>query len=219
SFNKYTYALNNPLKFADPTGLYVTNCGDNEACQESAAAFEKARQANLERGGDIRDTSLAYGEPGEENGVTVAFGESEPGSSANVEAKINYNQDTGFSLEATVTIDPSLSGTKLEAMVGHEGQHLADAQAFVATFTAAGYFDLSNNLTLRQTETKAFWVTHRILEASQTPMYFQGQHGDVKLGMKAPRAEIERGVQQIINGPLYSRRLDNRQFPNYDYQP
>lgn len=219
SLNRYTYALGNPLKFVDPSGLYVTNCGDDETCQASAAEFEEARLANLKRGGDIRETSLAYGAPGEANGVTVNFGKSEPGSSANVTADINYNENTGFSLEATVTIDPNLSGNELEAMVGHEGQHLVDAHAFAATFTDAGYFDLSRNLTLRQTETKAFWITHEILDSASTPMYFPGQYGDTMLGMKAQRKKVEREIHRIINGPLYFRRLENLQFPNYDYQP
>ncbi len=151
--------------------------------------------------------------------MTVAFGESKPGSSANIDPDINYNDGTGFSLAATVTIDPSLSGAELEAMVGHEGQHLADAQAFAATITDAGYFELSSSPKIRQTENKAFWITHQILESSNSPMYFRGQYGDARLGGKMSHRNVESAIKKILNGPLYADILERRLIPNYDYQP
>ena len=41
TWNRYSYALNNPLKIKDPTGLYNVNCGDDKSCQKSAERLKK----------------------------------------------------------------------------------------------------------------------------------------------------------------------------------
>ena len=196
--------------------MYVTNCGSDQECQRSATAFEKARLANLEsKDASISTTAAAYGSPGENNGVTVVFGAVEPGAAANVAASIDWNESAGFSLTATVTIDPNLAGGELRAAVGHEGQHVLDAQAFARTFTADGSYDVSKNLTVRQTETNAYGITQRILVFENANARFAGGTGSVQLGKGLPQAKVDRAVKEIIAGPLYAGKLDTRQFPNY----
>lgn len=75
SWNKYSYVMNNPLKFVDPTGMYVTACmSGDEACAREAAAFEAARQAQLKSTDEsLRKAAAAYGNPGVENGVSISF--------------------------------------------------------------------------------------------------------------------------------------------------
>ena len=41
TWNRYSYALNNPLKFVDPNGLYNAKCGDGKQCQKSAERLKK----------------------------------------------------------------------------------------------------------------------------------------------------------------------------------
>lgn len=196
--------------------MYTTNCGGDEECQENAEAFEKVRQANLNsRDASVSTTAAAYGAPGEENGITVVFGDVQPGSDANVVADIVWSESTGFSLEATVTINPSLSRGQLRSAVGHEGQHLLDAQAFAQTFTPNGDFDLSKNLTVRQTETNAYRITQRILLLENANAKFAGKRGVVELGIGLPQSKVEQAIEGILGGPLYRDKLDSRQIPRF----
>lgn len=67
-----------------------------EQHQKQVQAFEKARTANLERGGVIEKTATAYGSQGEENGVVVRFSPSSiHGSDANVVQDIKPDGETG----------------------------------------------------------------------------------------------------------------------------
>jgi RHS repeat-associated protein len=44
-WNRYAYGRNNPLRYVDPDGRYVTDCSnDDTECQQRAAKFERARQ-------------------------------------------------------------------------------------------------------------------------------------------------------------------------------
>lgn len=122
-------------------------------------------------------------------------------------------------MSVAVTIDPSLQGTRLEASVGHEGQHIVDAQAFFATLTDSGSFELSKNLTVRQLETRAYRITNAILRTSNTPMNFAGARGPVELGRISSQRKVDQAIELIVTGPLYANKLQTRQFPAFDYQP
>jgi hypothetical protein len=88
SWNRYTYAANNPLLYVDPTGLFEwkSNCDEqmDAAChlhrQEIRDGLAKLKDAlNSDKISDedkqkIKDVLWAYGEEGKDNGVFVAFG-------------------------------------------------------------------------------------------------------------------------------------------------
>ena len=162
TWNAYSYALNNPTRYTDPLGLYVTNCatGDKQ-CQAEAKSFESARQADLNsRDKKTRAAAAAYGDPGEKNGVTVGFVNKLPGSEAG-------NTTGGISADASGHITPDIqvqilngqSSEELQGNVGHEGSHVEDNLAFIDSITASGGDNPALNLTEYQTEFTAYQIT------------------------------------------------------------
>lgn len=74
-WNAYDYARNNPLRFMDPTGQYVTNCAsDDKKCNKAADQFETQRQKDLNsKNKNVRAAAAAFGDQGADNGVHVGF--------------------------------------------------------------------------------------------------------------------------------------------------
>lgn len=127
----------------------------------------------------------------------------------------------GWVFSATVTINPGLSGTELEAIVGHEGSHLADGKAFFDSFDSQGResWDLSKNITIEQSERRAYGITNQILSTANTPMSFPGARGASKLGVNALLPEINKAITNILGGGLYKGVLKERLIKTWDYQP
>ncbi|MCU1320816.1 MAG: hypothetical protein JWM43_465 [Acidobacteriaceae bacterium] len=121
--------MNNPLRYTDPTGMYV--CKDSAKCDSDAdKAFEKARQADLKsKDANVVRGASAYGDPGKGNDGITSHG-------------LGVGPDGKLRAEESVTIREGLSGSGLDAVVGHEGSHVADAQDFVSTMTMQGNFDV-----------------------------------------------------------------------------
>jgi RHS repeat-associated protein len=170
-WNRYAYARNNPLRFGDWQGLYVIQCDElDKDCARNAEAFERAlERLRKHQNEDVRNAALAFGAKDDRNGVTVTFkqpaGKTETGDASTGVIEPDPTGASAFRAVVPVSIRPGMRGPALEAAVGHEGTHVANAQRFVRTIKADGSFDNALNLTKYQTEFNAYLVTHTILAA------------------------------------------------------
>jgi RHS repeat-associated protein len=142
TWNRYAYALNNPLNVVDPTGLYdlVNNCAsDDTTCNKrfnQRAKDLKNGLSDLQKKVDkmkdgpektrLEGALKAIGTEGDQNGVTAGFGAV---SNAAAETTFGYNEQTK-QVTANVTFDPSkISGSNDYAIdAAHEGTHIADTE-------------------------------------------------------------------------------------------
>ena len=231
SWNRYSYARSNPLKYVDPTGLYTfaKTCseGDQE-CKADQEAFEKARQLNLKSlDSAVRAAAAAYGDPGDDNGVTVAFGNPVLNSAGETAVSPQGHQDGSATLLAAVVLRQGLRGIALQGAVGHEGRHILDAQPFVASFHAdpnmqfGESWDPTKILSVKQTETNAYGVEQKILAGSGIYGMNYGCPGCV-LGTSAKTpADVSRAIERILANPSgpYAGHLDEPQFTGWSEPP
>lgn len=202
------------MNLTDPTGLYVTTCGTGDTkCQKDAAAFEAARQMSLESSDpEIRQAAEAFGDPGVDNGVVVSFGDPGKGrlgtATSDVFAKSDHTQ---MVTKSQVVIKSGLKGTKLRSVVAHEGSHVADAQAFAASFDmSSGKYDLSLNLTSYETEVKAFMITHSIYKTANEK-FKPGCGKECFLGTtQRTEADARRAIDRILADPNGAYKVNSQ---------
>jgi len=188
SWNRYTYTLNNPLKYTDPFGLYVFANGTDEEKKKFIQGLKDLQRArdSFKKGSDEYnrlDRALKAYAPGKDmkdginNGVTVKFGTTASRAPAYTEVGINADTNTGAKVttadnptgqNTVVTFDPAKNRTADDyvSSVGHEGSHVADGADLVGalptdlTLTAAqAILGGPLNLTKYVTETRAYEVT------------------------------------------------------------
>ena len=176
SLNKYAYVLNNPLINTDPTGMYV--CKDSADCSSKQdQKFEKSLAGlRNSKNADVARAAGAYGSANDKNGVTVGFADmNKKGEDGSTTSKLG-SLDGGNTPAAIsdVTINSKSSGASLDAAIGHEGSHVADAQDVVKsgiTADAAGNVVAGTDITRYQSEQRAYGVTNAILTS-------EGEHGN-----------------------------------------
>jgi RHS repeat-associated protein len=220
TLNKYSYVRNNPVNLTDPTGMY-TCADDNNKCQtKQDKAFYNSLQQDLKsKDANVVRAAQAYGDPTKDNGVALKFGDPRNGRDANTthDLRVDPNDPNKIQAAETVTIKSGLSGSALDAAVGHEGSHVADAQDFAATINMQGGFDASKNLTTYQTELKAYMVTQSILSSENAKFGYGdcGMSGPCILGAGIMPAQALQTINQLLANPA------NRfgAAPNYGVTP
>ena len=129
TWNRYSYALNNPLKIKDPTGLYNVNCGDDKGCQKSAKRMKEGLEKLQNKVDKMKDgdqkTRLehslgAMGTANDGNNVNVSFGAIAGTATATTAA--HFDSATNSYSSFDVKFDMSNEVERAAAAYGKEGE-------------------------------------------------------------------------------------------------
>jgi RHS repeat-associated protein len=206
-WNMYSYSRNSPLRFMDPTGMYVADCGSGvKNCNKQIQNLDKSLQNALKsKDQNIVKAAQAYGALGDANGVNVSIvkvvdpnHKDVAGVTTEKAGSGGYTVDpaTGKVQQATqVNIRAGMSGNQLEETAVHEGVHVEDRANFVNSITTPTTFDRSLNITGRQSERNAYGVENEWLRQGNMPT---------------------RNIDDILSHPPYSDNpnIDRPLFPN-----
>jgi RHS repeat-associated protein len=184
SWNRYSYTINNPLKYTDPFGLYVYDSSvTNDQRKKFEAGLKKAQEALKKLSPKSTEYQKldraikAFGAVGVDNGVTIKFGATTDGSPAatgfgirdkNQDGIKDVTADNPTGQDTVVTVDPTQHGNSVDYAIdiAHEGSHVADGADLVGALPS----NLTNpataavlagplNLTKYETETRAYGVS------------------------------------------------------------
>jgi len=173
--------------------------------------FEAARQNDLQsKDADVVRAAAAYGQPNTDNGVNVIFANvAKKGEGGETKSTIGHDAEGNLRADSTVTIDSKASGSALDAAVGHEGSHVADAQDVVgsiqASYDAAGSFKVGADITRYTSEQRAYGVTDSILKTDNENKQFDcGMLHSCTLGRGVMTGTIPGIVDDILaHSPFY----------------
>jgi RHS repeat-associated protein len=184
SWNRYSYSLNNPLRFLDPSGLYEYDANATSkqkkrfeeqlnAANKNVNKIAKRYGANSDEYKDAKRALDAYGAPNKANGVIVAFGPNSSGGPG----ETSGGTSVGSNVLVTINIDSIKDNGDLAGVIGHEGSHAQDRADFRDAFSAAlasdpndangsltAVFNGPLNMTSNATETRAYGVSSVLAE-------------------------------------------------------
>jgi RHS repeat-associated protein len=212
SLNKYPYVYNNPLRYIDPTGMYV--CADDpkdkstHCASKQDKAFEKALAGLRGKEGDVGRAAAAYGAMNDDNGVTVGFADlTSKGEGGGTVSTIGSDDQGNLRANSAVTISSKLKGADFDAAIGHEGSHAADAQDVVKSgITEDGQaLHAGQNITPYQSEQRAYDVTNAILSQENESRNYCGGSPCI-LGRGVITGTLSGVIDSIVaNDPLYNQ--------------
>ena len=234
SWNRYTYTLNNPLRYTDPLGLYEwdSTLGGSATDDELRKQLsKKAANKIIDRRNDIRtaiskgvgsnDADVAsayqaYGAEGDATGVSIASQKPKSGGVGAAGQQLEYLNGSLRS-KALVSIDPNQSGGDLFTTWAHEGSHVRDGQAYSAAAMRLGDAAATSpfNLTIFQTETNAYTTSVNAARILGQPNLNYSAGGQTYQIWKGSTAAVDRPVleQYLRASPLYAPKLNNLMFP------
>ena len=169
TWNRFTYTLNNPSKFVDPTGLYnlVNTCGSgdnkcNKKFDEYAEKLKKGLTTLSEKLKNVTDpgqkarleASLkTLGTENDKNNVYVKF-DSTPGRGAG-HTELIVNDKTGSIEGVSITFNPekTRSSDDFAINAAHEGTHATDLldPRYAQSANSGGLSDFSSEYRAYQT--------------------------------------------------------------------
>lgn len=174
SWARYTYTLNNPLKYIDPSGLYIFDKGVSEDEQllfnnELEAARQNLAVIGQKYGTSSKEYEKAkraldvYGENGVDNGVTIVAKDGDGGGRTYVDGVPDKKtSDNPLRQRIHVEFDhDAFKSAGFSTLIGHEGSHAADGSGWVGSG-----FDNRANPAAYQTEVDAFTVQSLLAEAA-----------------------------------------------------
>ncbi len=207
TLNRYSYALNNPIRYLDPSGFYSIDCVSGSNCDSQKEKFEAARQEDLKSSdARVRAAAEAYGEPDEKtcgvnNGVHVTLGVEGMTNNGKTFAKVQgVATDGGASYrgEAQVNFGSDLSGPAGKAAIAHEGVHVGQVQAYGATYNDPNGPDEAKNLTQYDREFAAYQVTAAVLRSSNAHATYGGAY---KLSSTQTKSEEGKVINALLADP------------------